>query len=160
MAAGNHRWRPFSAEIALTERRATPWNGVVPKIRLKQSVSIALLCGALSALLSLAAFASGIVTAVEIHNDSSRTLALLGTGIDLNGAAPSSFAIAGGETYSNANPVSPNSLTAIENSHRSNGNHSYLVPLPTADSYKASALRSDRSKGKHKQHSLFSGISL
>ncbi len=64
---------------------------------LLQSFSIALFCGAISALLSFAAFASGIVTAVEIHNDSSHPLELLGTGIDLNGAAPSSFSIAGGE---------------------------------------------------------------
>ncbi|NWB89890.1 hypothetical protein [Pseudomonas agarici] len=66
-------------------------------ILLLQSFSIALFCGAISALLSFTAFASGIVTAVEIHNDSSHPLELLGTGIDLNGAAPSSFSIAGGE---------------------------------------------------------------
>jgi len=62
-----------------------------------QSLGLALCCAALSGLLSFAAFASGIVTAVEITNNSPQPLELLGTGLDLHGASPSSFSIASGE---------------------------------------------------------------
>ncbi|WP_191485326.1 hypothetical protein [Pseudomonas sp. FEN] len=88
---------------------------------LLQSISLALFCAAISALISLAAFASGasgrdtvspgvadpsrsspgvakkIVTSIEISNNSPEPLELLGTGLDLGGAAPSSFNIASGE---------------------------------------------------------------
>ncbi|WP_248807100.1 hypothetical protein [Pseudomonas sp. MWU13-2100] len=87
---------------------------------LLQSISLTLLCAVLSGLISLAAFATGspdadtlgpgtpdpdtskpglfkIVTSIEISNDSPDPLELLGTGLDLRGAAPSSFNIASGE---------------------------------------------------------------
>ncbi|WP_338525942.1 hypothetical protein NUH87_10845 [Pseudomonas batumici] len=87
---------------------------------LLQSVSLALFCAVISALISLAAFASStpavdtveadaatpgpstpgaskIVTSIEISNDSPDPLELLGTGLDLGGASPSSFNIASGE---------------------------------------------------------------
>ncbi|NWA23786.1 hypothetical protein HX870_10935 [Pseudomonas gingeri] len=84
---------------------------------LLQSISLALFCAVLSGLISLAAFASGvgtpesvatepdpsnarrskIVTSIEISNDTQGPLELLGTGLDLAGAAPSSFNIASGE---------------------------------------------------------------
>ncbi len=87
---------------------------------LLQSVSLALFCAVISALISLAAFASSdsgvdsfgpdtektdpskpdfsrIVTSIEISNDSPDALELLGTGLDLGGASPSSFNIASGE---------------------------------------------------------------
>ena len=87
---------------------------------LLQSISLALLCAVLSGLISLTAFATGspaispvesgasepdpskqglskIVTSIEISNDSPDALELLGTGLDLDGASPSSFNIASGE---------------------------------------------------------------
>ncbi|WP_248794512.1 DUF4523 domain-containing protein [Pseudomonas sp. MWU13-2105] len=88
---------------------------------LLQSISLALFCAMLSGLISLTAFATGspgtehfgsgasepdpakpglskIITSIEISNNSPEALELLGTGLDLAGASPSSFNIASGES--------------------------------------------------------------